>query len=144
MLILPGEAKIEAIGAQKGMIILLRIMQQNLDGRTIETGRSDQTLGNTQSLELLKTGITQHWNGGTVVPPFSVTVKFKADDAGQDVMRAGAGTNTIHTIEVTDSDSESWYLQCVIGNISVPERTAAGYKSETYEILSLTDWTRVE
>jgi len=95
------------------------------------------------TVTLLETGVTQHYNGTKIVPPFTIPCKFIAADAGQILVRANVNGSTEVTIRITDVDGRDQYCQGVLANLHDTERTPQGYRGETFEFRSITVLTTV-
>ena len=85
---------------------------------------------------LLKTGRTDHLNGAVDGGEVEVVLEYDPADAdpGYAIIDAGNGTNTQHSFELVDPDSETHYFQGVIANLKHRERTASTRKGATFTI----------
>jgi hypothetical protein len=92
---------------------------------------------------LLKTGITQHFNGARMVPPFSIPYVFDADDAGQTIVRSNFNGSTEVSIKIAYADGREDYLQAVLGNLGDDEQTTDSSLGQTIEVRPITLKTRV-
>jgi len=99
---------------------------------------------NAGTLNLLKTGLTQHYNGSQIVSPFTVPYKYNRSDAGQVIVRAGENGTAEHTMKITDPDGDDYYIQGVIGSILQSERTPDAYKGESFEFRPISMFTKVD
>lgn len=95
------------------------------------------------TVTLLKTGITQHYNGAKVVPPFVLPFKFAATDAGQVMVRANFNGSTEMSVKIAYSDGREDYLVGVLGNLADKEQTTSSYHGQTIEVRPITLKTRV-
>lgn len=100
---------------------------------------------NDNTLTLLATGVTQHYNGARGVNPFDLPYVYDASDAGQDLVRSnynGAAEVSIR-IDYTNSAVVE-YVQAVLGNLRTSAATADGYHGETINVRPISLATTVE
>ena len=95
------------------------------------------------TVTLLKTGRTQHFNATKIVPPFTMTYKYKLTDAGQALIRTNANNSTECSVKITDTDGRDVYIQGVLANLRDVERTPNSYRGESFEFRSITGRTIV-
>lgn len=89
----------------------------------------------TGTLTLLKKGITQHFNGAKIVPPFDVSYVFKKTDPGQVIVRGVVNTNTEVTLKIDYVNSGvTKYVQAVLGDLRTQEATNNSHHGETINV----------
>jgi hypothetical protein len=79
-------------------------------------------------------GRVEHVNGSSDLGEIPVSYNFISADAGQVIIRAGAGTNTAHSFKVQDADGKVAYFHGVIANVRDRARSSSEYKGETFTI----------
>jgi len=84
------------------------------------------------AFNLLKGGRTKHVNGTKDVGDITGTYEYDSADAGQVILRSGAGSNTVHSLKVEDTDGNIKYLQGVVADVRDYERVANQYKGQTF------------
>lgn len=90
------------------------------------------------AFDLLQPGRTSHVNGAKDMGEITVTCEYDATDAGQDLIRAAANTNTTHSFRVTDSDGADRYWQGLVANVRDLARNSNQWKGFTFVIRSQT------
>jgi|GEM_PF-1399198 len=95
------------------------------------------------TVTLLETGVTQHYNGTKIVPPFTIPYVYDITDPGQVIVRANVNGPTEVTIRITDVDGRDQYCQGVFANLHDIERTPQSYRGESFEFRSITVLTTV-
>lgn len=90
------------------------------------------------TLTLLKTGVTQHYNGAKVITPFDITYKYDLTDAGQVICRANANNTTEVSLKVAYPDGKIKYLQAVLANLRTSEATNNSYHGEMILVRPIT------
>lgn len=79
-------------------------------------------------------GRVEHVNGSSDLGEIAVSYNYITDDAGQLLIRAGAGSNTAHSFKIVDADGDIAYFHGVIANLRDRARTSSEYKGETFVI----------
>lgn len=76
----------------------------------------------------LKDGRIEHFNGQVDGGVLEIPIKHIEDDAGQAILIAGAGTNTVHSFEEVDIDGEAHFFYGRIQSMRRREATTNSYK----------------
>ncbi len=79
-------------------------------------------------------GRVEHVNGSSDLGEIAVSYNFIADDAGQLLVRAAAGTNTAQSFKVEDADGKIAFFMGVVANVRDRARSSSEYKGETFVI----------
>lgn len=96
------------------------------------------------TLTLLKDGITQHFNGAKIVPPFDISYVYASADAGQGICRTNVNTNTEVTLKIDYTNSSVVkYVQGVLGDLRTNEASNNSHHGETIEFRSISKVTTV-
>lgn len=79
-------------------------------------------------------GRVEHVNGSSDLGEIQCSYNFILNDAGQDIVRAAAGTNTAHSFRVVDLDGQHLYFHGILANLQDNPRNTTNFKGETFTI----------
>ena len=79
-------------------------------------------------------GRVEHVNGASDLGEIAVSYTYIEADAGQVIIRAGAGTNVGHSFKIVDADGKIAYFHGVVANLRDRARSSSEYKGETFVI----------
>lgn len=77
---------------------------------------------------VLADGRVEHFVGQKDGGILEIPIKHIEDDAGQAILLAGAGTNTVHTLQEVDPDGEAHYYYGRIMSMQRREATPSSFK----------------
>jgi hypothetical protein len=90
------------------------------------------------TLTLLKTGTTQHYNGARGVEPFDITYVIAPTDAGQNIVRANYNGATEVSVRIVYPDGITKYVQAVLGNLRHMPANADAWGGEMINVRPIT------
>lgn len=102
-------------------------------GKVIEVPEFAQNATD-NTLTLLKTGVTQHYNGARGVDPFDISYVTDLADAGQDLVRANYNGATEVSIRVVYTSGLTKYVQAVLGNLRQMPASADSYAGQMINV----------
>ena len=76
----------------------------------------------------LADGRVEHFNGQKDGGVLQIPIKFIEGDAGQAILEAGAGSNTVHTLQEVDIDGEAHFYYGRIQTLQRREATTSSNK----------------
>lgn len=112
-------------------------------GKVISIGELGDTSEDV-TFDLLKTGRRSHVNGVKDLGEIPVAIEYDRSDAGLTILEAANNGNTTHSFRVTDTDGDDYYFQGLIANLRDNERTASGYKGQSFVIRGQTGIVKVD
>ena len=75
----------------------------------------------------------------------TITIAYDASDAGQNILRTGAGTNTVHSFKIEDghaaTNTSEWYLTAIIASLRYAARDGTSAYAFNLEIYPQSDIT---
>ena len=74
---------------------------------------------------VLKDRRVQRIVGGRDGSTVQLTISYDSSDAGQVILRAGAGTNTVHTLRFDDGfalTTSRWFMTCILADLRYAQR----------------------